>query len=373
VTWRRETLSAFLGHRIVYRNLAPADPALDGLDAIWPATGLPRYQIPRKTSIEYARAVWQIVQQAQRLRGQPTPVARVLLVGDSARNDGAVARNMGLDAPSRAFIGLDDPAHPRQVQVENGMMVANRWDALADLLAWLARDGFYCDERTAVMVDLDKTIIGARGRNDGVLDLARVRAAERTAAGALGARYDEGTFRSLYARLNRSDCHWVTEDNQDYVAYMSLMVAAGAVPAEAFWAAMGAHAIEGIAGFSAWCDGSAAGMGPRLLAAHREVRAGILGDDPTPFKSFRRDEFAETIALMDVLGSDAAEDAVLANEIVITGEVESLCRHLAARGALVFGLSDKPDEASMPDRLALAGGALAIHDTPMKVYGPGLF
>ena len=51
---------------------------------------------------------------------------------------------------------------------------------------------------------------------------------------------------------------------------------------------------------------------------------------------------------MDVLPDDATRPSVLAHEIVITAEVAVVARLLGERGALVFGISDKPDEASTP-------------------------
>jgi hypothetical protein len=371
--WERATLADAMGQRVIYRNLAPVDPALTGLAGLWQRIGLERYQIPRKTSIEYARAVWLIMQQAQQVRGESLPLERVLLIGDSARNDGAVARNMGLERPSRAFIGLDDLSETKSVQVITDTMTANRWNALADMMVWLDDTSFACDQSTAVLVDLDKTSIGARGRNDRIIDLARVRAAERTALGALGDSLDVASFRRLYARLNRAECHWLTEDNQDYVAYLSLMVAGGVCPEDRFWETMAERRVTDILAFSDQCESDAGEMPARLREAHREVHDGLHRQDPTPFKSFRNDEFLETIALMDVLPDGASAEEVLSQEIVITAEILDVCRLLTARGALVFGLSDKPDEASVPTPQAGQQGYRAIHDTPMKVFGERVF
>jgi hypothetical protein len=69
------------------------------------------------------------------------------------------------------------------------------------------------------------------------------------------------------------------------------------------------------------------------------------------------------------LADEATAEQVLQQEIVITAEIADICRLLASRGALVFGLSDKPDEASLPTPRAAERGYRAIHDTPMKVYG----
>ena len=99
------------------------------------------------------------------------------------------------------------------------------------------------------------------------------------------------------------------------------------------------------------------------------MRDGIAAQDPTPFKAFRRREYLETVGRMDVLPDGAPVEEVLAQEIVITAEVASVARHLASRGALVMGISDKPDEASIPTPEQAAGGRQPIHRTRMKEFG----
>jgi len=202
---------------------------------------------------------------------------------------------------------------------------------------------------------------------------ARVQAAERIARDTLGNALNEAAFRGLYARLNQTRYHYLTEDNQDYVAYICLMVAGGVVEEPLFWRYVEQGELADIASFTALCDDLTPSMTDRLRQVHGEVYHGITAGDPTPFKAFRRVEFLETIARMDALPESAAPDEVLAREIVLTAEVSDLARHVAAQGVLVFGLSDKPDEASIPGAEAAAQGHRAIHETPMKVYGERLF
>lgn len=367
--WQRGTLADFMGHRIVYRNLQPVDPNIPGLDQVWSDIGLERYIIPRKTTIEYARAIWLFVDEAQRQRDIAKPIERALFVGDSARNDGGAARNMGGYRPVQTFIGTDALNAPKSIEIRDAMMEANRWSGLGDFVQWLEGKQFVLDEQTALLIDLDKTSLGARGRNDGIIDLARVRAAERTARQVLGASYDADTFHALYTRLCQSRYHFLTEDNQDYVAYICLMVAGQAYPASHFWQDVADGRIPDIRAFCQRCEAATDEMAARLLAAHRQVSDGIAQDDPTPFKTFRRDEFYETISCMNVLSDSATVEEVLAREIVMTAEVAAFASTLSKRGVMVFGLSDKPDEASIPTSEAYAKGFRSIHDTPMKVYG----
>ena len=106
-----------------------------------------------------------------------------------------------------------------------------------------------------------------------------------------------------------------------------------------------------------------------LLQAHEEVYQGIAAEDPTPFKAFRRREYLETVGRMNVLSDEPPAEDVLRQEIVITAEVGSVARALAARGVLVFGISDKPDEASLPTEEQAARGYRPLHRTTMKLYG----
>ena len=65
--------------------------------------------------------------------------------------------------PLRGFIGDDRPGEPEQMKVDGLLLVANRWARAAELPAWAQEQGLACDERTALLVDVDKTFIGARG------------------------------------------------------------------------------------------------------------------------------------------------------------------------------------------------------------------
>src|SRR5512147_2453158 len=94
----RKRLADFLGDRVVYRNLAPADPTLPRLADIWTEIGLETLRIPRKTEPLYAAAVYRFLQTAQAQRGQPS-LEYLLFVGDTFMNDGTAAQNLGVHLP----------------------------------------------------------------------------------------------------------------------------------------------------------------------------------------------------------------------------------------------------------------------------------
>jgi len=60
---------------------------------------------------------------------------------------------------------------------------------------------------------------------------------------------------------------------------------------------------------------------------------------------------------------------LLSQEILITHEVHQAALSWRAQGALLFGLSDKPDEASIPTREMASQGYKPIHQIETEVVG----
>jgi hypothetical protein len=106
-----------------------------------------------------------------------------------------------------------------------------------------------------------------------------------------------------------------------------------------------------------------------LRDIHDEVYANAKSGDPTPFKEFRRSEYLETVGSMGQFSSDAPVEELLENEILITREVQVEALKWAQAGALLFSLSDKPDEASLPSPELAAKGYEPIHRTKTHVVG----
>jgi hypothetical protein len=94
--------------------------------------------------------------------------------------------------------------------------------------------------------------------------------------------------------------------------------------------------------------------------------------DPTPFKAFRENEYRETLARLGHMPAGTSVEELLKNEIALTQEVRAQALQWRHNGALLFGLSDKPDEASIPSQGLAADGALPIHRVETSVIGePG--
>jgi hypothetical protein len=66
----------------------------------------------------------------------------------------------------------------------------------------------------------------------------------------------------------------------------------------------------------------------------------------TPFKAFRFIEYTETAKRFGCATDTDSATTLLNSEIVITGELWQQALRWKAQGALLFGLSDKPDEAA---------------------------
>lgn len=370
----RTNLHATLGDFVVYRNLEPADERLRGLPAIWPEIGLSSYCIPRKLQPDYATAVVHFLDQAQALRLPNRPLKRLLYVGDTVMNDGTAIANLGHHQPILGVICTERPGEAKKVNVNQGVMTANRWTALRDFVPFVTKEGFPFDEEMAAIIDLDKTAMGARGRNDGAIDTARVEAVRRTMAEVLGSQFSMERFRTVYDELNQPPYHPFTADNQDYLAYICLMVGGGIYDYETLLADLAAGRLSTFAQFVETCAKRLRHKGSsELLPVHQEVYANFRRGDPTPFKSFRYREYEETVARMDSLPAETDPGKLLAEEIVITREVVDLARFLQEQGVLLFGLSDKPDEASIPRAELAREGYTPIHRTKMKVVGEAIY
>jgi len=370
----RANLHATLGDFVVYRNLEPVDERLRGLPEIWQEIGLSSYHIPRKLEPDYATAVVHFLDQAQTLRLPKRPLKRLLYIGDTVMNDGTAIANLGQHRPILGVICIERLGEAKKVSVNQGVMIANRWGALRDFVHFVAEGGFPFDEEMAAVIDLDKTAMGAKGRNDRPIDTARVEAVRRTMIEVLGSQFDMRRFRTVYDELKQPPYHPFTADNQDYLTYICLMVSGGVYDDETLLTDLAAGRLSTFAQFVEVCAQRLQDRASsELLPVHQEVYANFRRGDPTPFKSFRYREYEETVARMDSLPAETDLEKLLAEEIVITREVVDLARFLQERGVLLFGLSDKPDEASFP-RAELAGeGYAPIHRTRMKVVGEAIY
>jgi hypothetical protein len=224
-----------------------------------------------------------------------------------------------------------------------------------------------------VIIDIDKTALGARGRNDGAIDRARVTAIEATVAEALGPAFDPSSFRRAYGELNQARYHPFTADNQDYLAYACLMLSAGVSTLEDLQTDIASGRLAAAQDLMAQVDGQRDRLPSQVLRElHDDIYARVKAGDPTPFKAFRRREYLETTAKMGNLPDNVPLARRLLEEICLTQEVIEAGQWFRSRGCLVMALSDKPDEATMPSPEAATQGHLPLHRTATHVVGQAI-
>lgn len=368
-------LGEVLGDRVVYRNLRPVDRRLPSFADFGAELGLPAERIPRKSEPDYARAIVHLLRVARSLDGPGAEIKRLIYVGDTRLNDGTAFANLCQQGgwPGVAFIGAETDS-PEAFQVEANpsgevLYLANRWALLGEFDRYCTEHGQPIDEATAVVVDLDKTALGARGRNAQVIDRARVQAMHDTVAELLGESFDPVSFQAAYDELNEVDYHPFTKDNQDYLAYICLIISSGLFNLPTVLAGIRDGRLTSFEQFIEQVEARLDVLQPELAELHRRIYANVQLKDPTPFKAFRRNEYLATVARMGQLDDAASVERMLDEEIVITQEVREAALEWQSRGALLFGLSDKPDEASLPDEAAAASGLLPIHRTRTHAVG----
>jgi hypothetical protein len=369
--------SEFLDDRIVYRSLIPVDPSLPGLAECAPDLDILQGRVPRKHELDYASVVAVQLRAARAQQAPGRPLKRLVFVGDTELLDGTAFINLCRVTgwPGRAFIGAETCEGASYELVERGpgvLYTANRWTALQDFDAYCRASGLPIDEDTAVVIDLDKTILGARGRNSAMIDWSRSRAMELTIASLLGADFEAARFYQVYDDFNQPRFHTFTSDNQDYLAYICLMVLAGMVTPDALEADILQRKLEDIQAFMAQMDTVAGRMMGSLKGVHAEVYASVRAGDPTPFKAYRRKEYETTVSVMGQQDAGLGVTELLDQEIVLTEEVRRMALAWRQRGALLFGLSDKPDEASIPTPDLAVQGFRPLHRTPTHAVGKTL-
>jgi hypothetical protein len=369
----RANVSEFLGKMIVYRNLEPMHRELPSLPDLRPELGLAPNRLPRKSEPDYARVITALLNHAQRLREGPT-LRRLIYIGDTRLNDGQAFSNLirASGWEGIAFIGseTEEPAEAACVfEGPGALYLANRWSMLETFDIHCEQQTLPIDGETAVILDLDKTTLGARGRNDHVINAARVEAVRRTVDELLGDDFDACTFERAYETLNQTKYHEFTTDNQDYLAAICLIVGSGLISLESLLADIETRKLGDFADFLEDVASQADRLPAHLHELHDRIYERVNAGDPTPFKAFRYNEYLTTIERFGNVNDEAPAADRLDREIVITQEVREIALRWRAQGALLFGLSDKPDEASVPTDALRAKGYAPIHAESTHVVG----
>ncbi|MGB2963985.1 MAG: hypothetical protein WBB69_08365 [Anaerolineales bacterium] len=368
------SLHDILGDFIVFRNLDPVDSRLPGLADIRNSIEIPAGKTPRKGQPAYAQIVVFLLRAAAKLMDPNYIIQQLAYIGDTRMNDGNAFLSIADagDWRGAAFIAAENQHPPSIDLVEQGttnIFLANRWSALSDFEDYCRGHDFQFGEGTAVIIDLDKTALGARGRNDQVIDQARVEAVRRTVGNLLGEAFDLERFQEAYDHFNQPAFHSFTTDNQDYLAYICLVLGSDLWELEFLVESLGKEGMETFEGFISEVNNRVEELPPALREVHNNVYERVQGGDPTPFKAFRRHEYQTTISRMGCRGDWKTVPELLSKELVITQEVREAALRWKGKGALLFGLSDKPDEACFPGEELAADGYLPIHKVETYAVG----
>jgi hypothetical protein len=370
----RSSLYELFGDLVIYRDLNPVDPRLPRFETACAEIGLSDAVRPRKHDPAYAQTMAWFLQRARAIEMPETAIQELVYLGDTVLSDGNAFRNLRSAGGWRgwAFIGAErDEA--LAVSEQDDIYTANRWTALTAFVAWMRERGAALDAHTAVIIDIDKTALGARGRNDGVIDRARVAAIEATVSEALGPSFDQASFRRAYVELNQSKYHKFTADNQDYLAYTCLMLGSGIWTLGDLQTAIAAGRLATVQDLMARVDEMRDQLPSQVLKSlHDNIYELVKVGDPTPFKAFRRREYLETTARMGNLPDNIPLAQRLVEEICLTQEVMEVGRWFRTHACLVVALSDKPDEATMPSPEIATQGHLPLHCTTTHVVGQSI-
>lgn len=375
-TYGLTTISEFLSDRLVFRNLEPVDKSLPALDSLREKLGIHPGCVPRKSEPDYARVIVQMLLAAQAADMPSAQIEHLVLIGDTRLNDGTAFSNICAVGgwSGLAFIGsenMDRPYDVERVFTADGyeLYLSNRWAALEEFDRYCSEQGSPITACSVVVLDLDKTALGARGRNAHVIDRARVQAVRHTVANVLGSAFDSAAFREVYDFLNQVEYHSFTSDNQDYLAYVCLIIGSGLQTLDQVLIDLQSGKLRSFEQFIEDVEQHVDKLAPNLAAIHNEILSRVRRGDPTPFKAFRYNEYLTTVGCMGQTPEGDSVSQLLDNEIVITQEVRELALRWKERGALIFGLSDKPDEASLPSVELSDEGYLPIHRVPAWAVG----
>ncbi len=363
------SLSEFLDDRFVYRDLQPVDPRYQGYNQCAQQFGLDPAAIPCKTDSVYNKiAVWIVDYMQEQVSDEE--VEELLVIGDSRITDGSAFQGMTAYAgwAGSCFICIEDRDADAQLvwHPETQMVESNRWHLLADWVRELRRNALQLNAQTAVIVDIDKTALGARGRNDSVIDTARFASLQKALRESL-ADVDFNAFRTLYTTVSREEYMSMTSDNQDYIIYICLMILSGEITLKEVGDMVQANMpFEQLVRRISTQAGKNLTMQLRQL--HDQYQMCAKSGDRTPFKQFRRQEFLDTTLRMGHLPAETTCEERLQQELCITQEVRELCLWLQARGCLLLSLSDKPKEATIPHK-RWHKGLMPLHRTHTHAVG----
>ena len=344
--YRRGRLSDFFENNIVFRELEPVNKNLPGFSVLKGKLGLS--VLPRKKDKEYIKVLSEMFRAAGSF-------SKIIYIGDTLMSDLSVINNFAKSGLFKTIGIITREGEVDGFEENENYIFSGSWANLPDVLVHIENKFFSVDKSTVVIIDIDKTVIGARGRNEKAIDRARMDAIFMLAKRAFRDISAE-EFLSVYNKVNKREFFSITEDNQDFVSILSMLVYGGVLSlADLRNARSISNLLMGVET-----------KNPVILEYAETVLQNVKAQNPTAFPQFRKAEFEKTIARADFIQDKTPVETLLSEEITITGEVYDAALDLKSRGTLVFGVSDKPALSSIPQE----GSTLPpIYEKDMKIYG----
>ncbi|MFC1556315.1 hypothetical protein ACFL67_04445 [candidate division KSB1 bacterium] len=311
---------------IIYRNL-------DIIDIRYPKfyeikNQLHIQDLPRKNSKDYASVVLSI------LRSINPDVDSVLYFGDS-QLDIALVQNIFeiQDIEVRGFI------YSSHEYKDLPVYYYKSWEKIFDFITCCKK---LIGQNTIAVFDLDKTIIGAKGRNESVINDVRFDAVYEQLKN-LENSISRDSAKRIYdiLQLNHAD---YTQDNQDTTALLTILIAHRIIDFDKLDEfKKGNVKLTDLTSLAMLdCDND---LLKKLTA---EIQKKLSKRSPTFFIPFRESEFKATIARFNRYPKEKGVEFIVNNEITITKEICDAVHFLNNNSVTCVCLSDKPDEAVFP-------------------------
>lgn len=330
--YKRDFLNTLFEDYIIFRELNIVKNSLPNFEFISKVLNL--NSLPRKKDKEYVKVLSYLIDSIGEFR-------KIIYLGDTFLNDKSVVENLtSLNKYEVLGIITEGKGEKRK---ENNILINDRWENLYNIFDDL---NIKFDKFTFLIVDIDKTIIGARGRNDNSIVKARFDAIKELANEIIGS-YDEKRFFEIYQKLNEREYQSFTEDNQDIVTLLTILFYLDLYQFDKFLYEFkkNIHS-DKLIFFKNVLENTKENL--KFIEILKKCISRMEQNDQTPFIEFRYKEFETTIKRMDFLTDDTPQDILLEEEIMITKEVYEILLDAKDRGASILGLSDKPEASSFP-------------------------
>ena len=366
------SINDFLQDNIIYRNLIPYNDSLPTFSDYKKEIKENKLRLPRKTDPLYAETIIYLLNKAH----QDEEIKNLIFIGDTIMNDGGAFQNIIKYSNWNGYCficdekPLENESFNREQSDYGVIYKSNRWKNLENFENELKTRNFFIDNSTVLLIDMDKTMVGARGRNDLVIDSVRLEAAQMLLNQFLYLEKEDSLFKKIYTTLNAPSYHHFTKDNQDYLVYICLIIRSGFLNSEEIFE-LAMDKDYKLEEFINSVENQKEKLTSKIQKLHSEFYHFYNLGDPTPFKEFRKSEYLVTSEKF-IQSKNKNIKEILESQIVITGEVYNFAIEAKKAGALVFGLSDKPDEASIPSKEQMSNGLLPLHQLSTTIIEGGM-